>query len=136
MLTKILTSSQVYGLLGFGGLYWATAALAIRSAPEALLGNENRQIMSFTGIVPVTYGAIRLAEAVLSISSVARLDSVVVMTAIATLLDGAALMWFPQIYENPELMKRNSPLAMLLSRRGAAFILWGVGAGLVLALLT
>ena len=73
---------------------------------------------------------------VLHVSSVARLDSVVVMTAIATLLDGVALMWFPQVYENSELMARNSPLAVLLSRRGAAWILWGVGAGLVLALLT
>ena len=88
--------------------------------------------MSFVGIFPASYAAMRLAEAVLGISSVARLDSVVVMTAIATLLDGAALMWFPQVYENPELMKRNSPLAMLLSRRGGAWILWGVGAGLVL----
>ena len=87
------------------------------------------------GIFPVTYGAIRLTEAVLGISPVARVDSVVVMTAIATLLDGAALMWFPVIYENSALMKTNSSLAMLLSRRGAAWILWGFGAGLVLSLL-
>ena len=43
----------------------------------------------------------RLTEAVLDISPLARVESVVIMGATATLLDGAALMWFPQIYENP-----------------------------------
>ena len=136
MLSEILTRRQVCGLLCFGALFWAAAAVAIRSAPEALLGNVIGQIMCFVGIFPVSYGAIRLTEAVLGISPVARVDSVAVMLAIATLLDGVALMWFPVIYENSALMKANSSLAMFLSRRGGAWILWGVGAALVLSLLS
>ena len=136
MLSKILTSNQIYGLIGFGGFYWATAALAIRSVPEALLGNESRQIISFVGTFPVSYAGMRLTEAVLGINPLARVESVVIMGATATLLDGVALMWFPEIYENPELAKQDRSLAVLLSRRGAAWILWGGGALLVIALVT
>ena len=73
--------------------------------PEALFGNENRQIMSFVGIFPVSYASMCLTEAVLDINPLAQLESVVIMGATATLLDGAALMWSRQIYENPELAK-------------------------------
>ena len=122
--------------MGFGASYWAIAALVIRSAPEMLFANENRQIMTYVGIVPASYVAMRVAEAALGISPLARVETEMIMTAFALLLDGAALMWFPQTYENAELMKRNSSLGILLSRRGAASILWGAGAGLVFGLLT
>ena len=136
MWSTILTSKQIYGLIGFGGLYWAAAALAIRSVPEVLFGNQNRQIMTYIAGAPLTYVAMLLTEMVMGLSPSTRVDSVMIMTAFATMIDGTALMWFPHIYENPELMKRNSTLAIILSRRGAAWILWGVGVGFLVAIIT
>ena len=137
MLSTIFTSNQLFGLIGLGGVFWASAALAIRSVPELLFGTQNRQVLSFAAAAPVSlYGFLRPTEILLGISPSARVYTTVVLSASALLLDGIAMMWFPQIYENPELTKKNNTLALLYSRRGAAWILWGVGVGLIVALFT
>ena len=133
----MFSSNQLFGLIGLGGVFWAAAALTIRSAPELLFGNQNRQVLSYLAAAPVSlYGFIRPTEILLGISPSARVYTTVILSASALLLDGIAMMWFPHIYENPDLMKRNNALALLYSRRGAAWILWGVGVGLIVALLT
>jgi hypothetical protein len=49
-------------------------------------------------------------------------EAVVIMTITATFLDGAALAWFRQLYAQ----------TFEVALYGAAWILWGVGAGLFL----
>jgi hypothetical protein len=137
MLTLMFSSNQLFGLVGLGGVFWATAAFTIRSVPEILFGNPNRQIMSYLAAFPVSfYGFIRPTEIILGISPSARVYTSVILSAAALLLDGIAMMWFPHIYENPELMKKDNTMGLLFSRRGASWLLWGVGVGLTVALLS
>ena len=45
----------------------------------------------------------------------------VIATAVATLLDGVALIWLPSLYTN------NANLSVVSNNKGAAFLLWAVG---------
>jgi hypothetical protein len=54
----------------------------------------------------------------------------------ALLLDGIAFMWYPILYENPSLKEKNPSSTVALSRMGAAWLLYGVGLCLGIALLT
>jgi len=45
----------------------------------------------------------------------------VIATAVATLLDGVALIWLPSLYSN------HTRFSMLSNSKGAAFLLWAVG---------
>ena len=68
------------------------------------------------------------SEGLVGIGVKQRLISVILMTASATFFDGVALMWFPILYENPIIRKTNPPAAVVISRMGAAWILYGVAA--------
>jgi hypothetical protein len=45
-------------------------------------------------------------------------------------------MWFPTLYENPSLKKKNPTSSIIVSRMGTAWILYGVGICFSIALLT
>ena len=136
MLTEYLTQSQLFGLVGLAVLFWAAAALKIRYAAHICYSSQMRQVSTFLMAIPVGYVLIRFTEFTLHLNSKQRLISTVIMCATALLMDGVAFMWFPKLYENPLLTRKNAPLAMAFSRMGAASILWGVGILLGIALLT
>jgi NADH:ubiquinone oxidoreductase subunit 2 (subunit N) len=136
MLVPHISQAQVYGLVGLGAIYWGAAALAIRYAGHIMYANNVRRICAYSAIIPVGYLTIVFSEGLLGISSKHRLAATTIMCAAALLLDGVAFMWFPALYENPEVKTKNSHMATLFSRMGAAHILWGVGTILGVALFT
>ena len=87
-------------------------------------------------IGPIGYGLMRFAECALGLDTRHRLISTAILSGAAMLMDGVALMWYPATYENPDLSKKNPQAAVFFSRAGAAWILWGVGVSLGLALYT
>lgn len=132
-----LTTGQVVGLVGFGGFYWAVAALAIRHRPKTLFGSRTNQLITYASLVPISYAGIRAMELALSLTPRHRLITASVGSATALFLDGIAMMWFPeQVYENPEINKVNPASAVLYSRMGASAILFGVGVILAIAVAT
>jgi hypothetical protein len=136
MLSKDFSQFQVANLVGLGAIYWGMAAYGIRRFGPVAYANDLRRISMFLSLVPVSYVLIRFSEAIVGINSKERLTSTAIMCSSALLLDGIAFMWFPTIYENPELKQKNPPAAVTVSRMGAALILGGVGVILGIALLT
>ena len=133
---KFLTGGQLWSLIGLGTLYWAAAAMMIRHFPQAYFGSPARQVGTYLTAFPVGFSAMRLAEVLFGIRVEQRLVTASILSACALILDGIAFMWFPELYENPSLSKIKSPLAIRYSRQGAAFLLWGVGISLVVALVS
>ena len=130
-----LSQKQVSGLVALSVLYWGAAAAKVRYGGHIFYANDLNRLGSFLATVPIGYIGIRVAEKLLSISPRERLVTTSLLAAPALLLDGAALMFFPTVYENPSLTGKNDPLAVSTSRMGAAWILFGVGASLGVALL-
>ena len=136
MLPKDFSQFQVASLAGLGAIYWGMAAYEIRCFGPVSLANDLRRISMFLSLVPLSYGVIRFSEAIVGINSKERLATTVIMCSSALLLDGIAFMWFPTIYENPELKQKNPAAAVTVSRMGAALILGGVGIILGIGLFT
>ena len=130
-----LSRGQISGLVTLSALYWGAAAVKVRYAGHIFYANDLRRLGSFLATAPIGYVGIRLAEKLLSISPKERLVTTALLAAPALLLDGTALMFFPTVYENPELTSKNASQAVSTSRMGAAWILFGVGASLGVALL-
>jgi hypothetical protein len=136
MLPKDLNQIQISGLVGLGVVYWGAAALTIRYAGHICYANDLRRFSMCMSAIPIVYIAMRFGEGLLDISSKHRLTSTAIMSTSALLLDGIAFMWFPTLYENPKLKEKNPSSSIILSRMGAAWILWGVGVSFGIALLT
>lgn len=130
-----LSRGQISGLVALSTLYWGAAAAEVRYGGHIFFASDLRRLGSFLATAPIGYIGIRAAEKLLSISPKERLATAALLTAPALLLDGAALMFFPTVYENPELTSKNAPLAVATSRMGAAWILFGVGTCFGIALL-
>lgn len=130
-----LSRGQITGLVALGAVYWGAAAVKIRYGGQIFYADNLRQIGSLLATAPLGYVSIRVAEKLFSIVPRDRLATTALLAAPALLLDGAALMFFPTVYENPELTEKNASLAVSTSRKGAAWILFGVGASLGIALL-
>ena len=93
MLSELLSANQNFGLIELGAVFWATAAVMIRSMPELLFGTQSRQIFTLAATAPLSYyGIIRPAEIILGISPLARVYTAIMMSTSALLLDGIAMM--------------------------------------------
>ncbi len=134
MHSQHLTQAHLYGLIGLGGSFWVVGVLTIRYTGHILFANNVRRLSSYIASIPISYFTLFFSEGLLGISSKQRLVSMVVMSVTALLMDGAALMWFPTLYENPLQKKKNLQLATTLSRMSAAWLLWTFGVGLGIAL--
>ena len=120
-----LSPRQIAILTGMGALLWFLAANLLRIlGPMGIFEGYNR-VLLYVLIVP---GTLPFAILVWKIAGLAR-DQIAlgfaVSTAIATLLDGVALAWFPSLY---------GAAVEEVAACGAA-ILWGAGVGLVLGFL-
>ena len=136
MLPKDFSQFQVANLAGLGAIYWGVAAYILRRFGPAVFANDLRRLSMFLSLVPVSYIVIRFSEALVGINLKDRVTSTAIMCSSALLLDGIAFMWFPTIYENPELKQKNQHAVVTVSRMAAASILGGVGIILAVALLT
>jgi hypothetical protein len=135
MKAEHLTHIQTYGLVGLGAFFWAVAAMTVRYTGHVCFANDLRRLSTYIAIIPASYVIILSSEALVGSASKQRLTATVIMDVTALMLDGAAFMWFPTLYENPELKKKNSHMAIAFSRMGAGSILWGAGVILGIALL-
>lgn len=116
-----LTARQIGILVLFGALLWFGAALLIRALEplDALRGSN--AALFYAALIPGTYPFILLARTLGQLQPGQTVAAVALVSATASLLDGTALMVYPELYG--------------ADRGGAgAVILWGVGVGLALTL--
>ena len=119
-----LTGGQVGILMIYGVVLWFLAAMLVRVlAPIGALSGV-WQGVTYVLIVPGTVPAIWIARALAKLARGQTAMGILIVTAMALLLDGTAFAWFPALY-GPD------PAHWLT---GAAVILWGAGVGLVLGI--
>jgi hypothetical protein len=135
MLLKELNQFQIVSLCILGVIYWGLAVFAIRHAGHIMFANDLRRFGMYLASIPILYVTMVFSEGLVGIGRKQRLASVILMTASATLFDGIALMWFPILYENPTIRKTNPPAAVIISRMGAAWTLYGVAASFFIVFL-
>ncbi|MFM1919971.1 MAG: hypothetical protein RLZZ303_1605 [Candidatus Hydrogenedentota bacterium] len=120
-----LTARQVLLLLLIGVAYWFGGALAVRvGAPLGIFGPV-ASLASFAAAFPVAWGGVWLAAKLAQLRSEQVVSGIAVGTIGATCCDGIALTWFRSLY--------GSETELVLY--GAAWILWGVAAFFVTAIL-
>ena len=107
-----------------GVAFWFNAALIIRFCGTAVFTAHNpRLALFFVLAIPLTVFSLYLTKLISKLAYNGLLKPVVVMTFTATFLDGIALVWFRQLYGQ----------SVEVALHGAAWILWGVGVGLLFA---
>ena len=127
---------QWVGMIGIGASLWVAGVLAIRYLSDILFGSKSRQILSYVAAFPINYVSVVAAEFLLGLRVDQRLVTTTIMGVTALFLDGTAMMWAPELYENPSLNKIKSPMAIRYSRQGAAWLLWTFGAVFAMGLYT
>ncbi|KAJ3330666.1 hypothetical protein HDU76_005129 [Blyttiomyces sp. JEL0837] len=108
----------------YGAAAWYAAGLFIKHNHKTFFDSNTsitRQIFLFAVTIPVAYVSVKVQPKLLNISNdkytIAK--STAIGLAAATILDGVAMTWFPHIYD--------SVGDDTVFRRGAGWILWGVG---------
>jgi hypothetical protein len=110
--------------LVLGTVFWFLAALFVRYFGAYFFAGPTLRLLGlYAASVPLSWVLIQLTQGLGRFSPLPLYDSVVVMTGLATLLDGIGLTFGRPLYGD-------SPTIVLL---GAAWILWGAGCGLGLA---
>ena len=115
---------QVAILAGLGLLFWIGAAAWIRCFPQ-WLEDPFYCAMLFLVSVPACWLCILAARRLARLSRDQLVAGTAVVVAVATLIDAAALRWTPGVYAGGDLVRR----------LGAAWLLWGYGVSLGIALL-
>ena len=120
-----LTTRQVIVLLIIGVVYWFGGAMAVRlGAPLGIFG-PMASLATFVAAFPVAWGGVWLAAKLAQLRTEQVVPGISVGTIGATCCDGIALTWFPSLY--------GAEVELVLY--GAAWILWGVAAFFVTAIL-
>lgn len=110
----------VVGLVG--AALWLLAALLMRWLGPLGIFEGMARLITYVLIIPGTLPFVFLLQRVAGLGRDQIALGVAIATAAATLLDGVALAWFPQLYgATPELVAGSG-----------GTILWGAGVGLVL----
>jgi hypothetical protein len=120
----MLTNRQTITLLVLSLLLWILATLSIRLMPDAF-ADPLRGTVGFALSLPAGWASIRLTGWFGRLSRDQLLPGVVIVGAVAMMIDGAALRWLPGVYGADALVHR----------LGAAWLLWGYGVSLVTACL-
>ena len=114
-----LSASQLVRSAIVGAAVWLAAALLIRFVEPMGAFDQPMVALTYLLLVPGTVPVVLLLRAVAGLEKNQTGLGMAAGTAMATLLDGVALTWFPTLYgDNP-------------AAAGAA-ILFGAGVGLVL----
>ncbi len=122
-LPKRVPSVLLY--VALGAVLWLVAALFIRVVGQPLFSLANRWLYAlFAACFPVGWLLIVTCLALGRVSRSAALVPVTLMCVTSLLLDGIAISRFPSLYGT-------SPEHVML---GAAWLLWGVGVVLGIAL--
>ena len=124
----MLTTRQIVVLSGVAVLFWIVATAWIRFFPTAIT-DPLRGGLGFLFSIPVCWLCVRFGRRVAGLSSAQLVPGTALVVAVATLIDAAALRWAHGLY---------APAAAAgdpLFRLGAAWLLWGYGLSLGIALL-
>ncbi|MGI4744531.1 MAG: DUF5367 family protein [Janthinobacterium lividum] len=105
-------------------LFWVVAAAWIHFFPAAIVDPLQGSIGFLTSI-PVCWLCILLARRAAMLSREQLVSGTAVVVAVAMLIDASVLHWAPGVYSDNEAVRR----------LGAAWLLWGYGISLGIALL-
>jgi hypothetical protein len=121
-----MKNSQIPLFILLGVVFWFNAAMIVRYCGASVFSEGNPKLILFFALaVPITLASMYLTALIAKLGIHELLKPVVIMTFTATFLDGIALTWFRSLY---------SP-SFEVALFGSAFILWGVGLGLLFAYL-
>jgi hypothetical protein len=110
------------GAVGVG--FWFLAAMAVRAGAPAGLFEGAAAPAVFALAVPGLWAAVWITRRAARLGRAQLVEGVAVATAAALVCDGVALRWAPWIYGSAD----GSGLLP-----GAAWILWGAGVGILIA---
>jgi hypothetical protein len=120
----MVTSPKLRLFVLLGVVFWFTGMLIVRLAgPVVFEPNTPLMIALYIASFPMLYVSIRVASAISRVPMNQMLEPTVIMTFTAVFLDGVLIAWLPQAYG------RNTGEIM----RGAAWLLFGGGVGLLIA---
>jgi Family of unknown function (DUF5367) len=120
-----MKKSQLFLFITLGIIFWFTAAMVIRFCGDTVFSKGNPLLIWFFVVAfPITYFFLLITNLVTKVPYTEMLKPVVIMTITATLLDTIALSFFTTLYG------QSFEVALF----GAAWILWGVGIGLLFAI--
>ena len=107
-----------------GAIFWLSSAMVIRFSGDTVFSENNPLLFLFYVLtIPLTFLFMFVTKWVSKYEFVDLLRPAVIMVFTATFLDAIALTWFRSLYS------ASFEVALL----GAAWILWGVGLGLLMA---
>jgi hypothetical protein len=117
------TPTQTIRLMLLSLALWIAATLYIRFLPDALT-DPLRGDLGFATTLPAAWLSVWLVKRCGGLAAGQLMAGVGVVGAMAMMIDGAALRWFPGLYGSEETVLR----------LGAAWLLWGYGVSLAVAL--
>ena len=120
----MLTIRQVMNLALLAAALWVLATLNIRLMPTSLTDPVAATIL-YVVAVPCGWLSVWLAKRLGRLSWDQVPTGVAVVGAVAMMMDGAALRWFPALYSSNDTAVR----------LGAAWLLWGYGVAFGIAVL-
>jgi len=120
----MLSKSQSVILIAFSAFLWIAATGYIRFYPAAFVDPVHGAI-SFVTALPAGWLSVYLTKRVAHLSSEQLLPGIAVVGATAMMIDGLVLHWVPGAYGSDDTVLRF----------GAAWLLWGYGVSLAIALL-
>jgi hypothetical protein len=119
----MLSSRQVATLIAIGSALWAITALYIRLLPQAFLDPLWGPVMFAATPVSIWLNVL-LVRQLAGLSKPQILPGVCLVGAVALILEGLGMRWIPIVYNiDAELL-----------RSGAAWVFWGYGLSLGIAL--
>ncbi|WP_016949119.1 DUF5367 family protein [Anabaena sp. PCC 7108] len=115
--------SNLILFVSLGIIFWFIALLFIRFAGDHLFVNGNPWLILFFILsIPIAWVLVKIGAIIGKVEGEKLLIATVLMSLTALLLDGVALTWFQNWYGL-------EPAQLLLA---AAWLLWGVGVGLMI----
>lgn len=120
----MLNTRQVFILSGIAVLFWVAATAWIRFFPASIVDPFQGSIGFLTSI-PICWLCVRFGRRAAGLSPEQLVPGTAVVVTVATLIDGAALRWAHLLYADSDQV----------CRLGAAWLLWGYGLSLGIALL-
>jgi hypothetical protein len=120
----MLERVQFLVLIALSVLFWGLATLYIHFLPGAFT-NPVQGAIGFITTLPIAWLSVLLTRSVARLSASQLLPGVGIVGALAMMIDGIALKWFPAVYSGDQI----------ILRLGAAWLLWGYGVSLCVAIL-
>mgnify|MGYP001167410454 CR=1 FL=1 len=120
----MLSRSKMLVFVGLGLVFWLSGVLLIRLGGAGLFTAESPLLIGvYAAAFPLLYLSLLIASAISRVPLQKMLEPTVIMTFSAIFVDGAVIAWLPQLYGDTTVHVMH----------GAAWLLWGAAAGLLIA---